>query len=47
MIEFHDVPDTKDRKWCWIEILGRTVIYHSSSKETGADLPLEYEHIPE
>ncbi len=51
--EFHDLPDTKDRKHCWVETIDfkledgrvskRPHAYWSSSKATGTDLPLEYE----
>jgi len=47
-IEYHDLPDTKSCKNCWLEVTdwGDLIItrYWASSKATGADLPCD-DHI--
>lgn len=47
--EFHDLPDTATRKWCWVAMTYHrevTVCVYFSSAKSGWDLPLEYDFVP-
>lgn len=48
-LQIHDLPDTQKAKWVWLKYtkyknFGEIYQIYSTSKETGWDFPLEYDH---